>query len=173
MRRSRKNRLGHIGHELNLVPYLDIMVNLVLFMLVTITSFLSFTILNASIPQIAPDSAQVEEKMKKEELLLVVRVTADGYRVDPSVQGGAAIAKKSLPKKDDAYDTASLHAMMLTLKDRFKDEEKVLIIAEPTIEYETIIKTMDAVREFKVPPEVMEKDPTAGLLFPEVTLSIL
>jgi biopolymer transport protein ExbD len=53
MRRGRRHHRGVVGQELNLVPYLDIMVNLVLFMLVTITSFLSFTILNASIPQIA------------------------------------------------------------------------------------------------------------------------
>jgi biopolymer transport protein TolR len=165
MRRGRRNRLAHVGHELNLVPYLDIMVNLVLFMLVTITSFLSFTILNASIPQIAPDSAQVEEKMKKEELLLVVRVLKEGYRVDPSVQGGAAIEKKTLPKKDEkTYDVAALREIMVALKTRFKEENKVLIVADPMINYEAIIQTMDSVRESK---------PGEEDLFPEVTLSIL
>ncbi|MEZ4845434.1 MAG: biopolymer transporter ExbD [Bdellovibrionota bacterium] len=164
MRRGRRHRLGHVGQELNLVPYLDIMVNLVLFMLVTITSFLSFTILNASIPQIAPDSAQVEEKMKKEELLLVVRVLKDGYRVDPSVQGGAAIEKRTLPKKEDKYDVESLREFMVGLKNRFKDENKVLIVADPNINYESIIVTMDSVRE---------TEPALENLFPEVTLSIL
>lgn len=165
MRRGRKNRLAHVGQELNLVPYLDIMVNLVLFMLVTITSFLSFTILNASIPQIAPDSAQVEEKMKKEELLLVIRVLKEGYRVDPSVQGGAPIEKKTLPKKDEkTYDVTALREMMVALKSRFKEENKVLIVADPLVNYETIIQTMDSVRETK---------PGEEDLFAEVTLSIL
>lgn len=146
------------------MPYLDIMVNLVLFMLVTITSFLSFTILNASIPQLAPDSAQVIEKMNKEELLLVVRVLDSGYRVDPSVQGGAAIPKQIFPKKDGNYDRQSLQSFIITLKDRFKDEQKVLIVAEPAISYESIIQTMDSVRE---------TEPSVENLFPEVTLSIL
>lgn len=164
MARSRKHKLGYAVQELNLVPYLDIMVNLVLFMLVTITSFLSFTILNASIPQIAPDSAQVIEKQKKEELLLVVRVLSTGYRVDPSVQGGAAIEKQTFPKKDGNYDRESLKNMMITLKARFKDEQKVLIVAEPAVAYDTIISTMDSVRE---------TEPSMEDLFPEVTLSIL
>ncbi len=133
-------------------------------MLVTITSFLSFTILNASIPQLAPDSAQVIEKMNKEELLLVVRVLDSGYRVDPSVQGGAAIPKQTFPKIDGNYDRQSLQSFIVTLKDRFKDEEKVLIVAEPSISYENIIQTMDSVRE---------TEPSAENLFPEVTLSIL
>lgn len=140
------------------------MVNLVLFMLVTITSFLSFTILNASIPQLAPDSAQVIEKEKKEELLLVVRVLSTGYRVDPSVQGGAPIEKQSFPKKGDVYDRDGLKNMMVTLKARFKDEQKVLIVAEPAINYDTIISTMDSVRETQ---------PSMEDLFPDVTLSIL
>lgn len=165
MRRGHRHRLEAAGQELNLVPYLDIMVNLVLFMLVTITSFLSFTILNASIPQLAPDQAQAEDKLKKEELLLVVRVLKDGYRVDPSVQGGAPIAKRTFPMKEGKYDAESLRNMMIELKQRFKDENKVLIVAEPTINYESIIITMDSVRE---------TDPNSPEdLFPEVTLSIL
>lgn len=164
MRRGHRHRLAAAGQELNLVPYLDIMVNLVLFMLVTITSFLSFTILNASIPELAPDSAQAEEKLKKEELMLVIRVLKDGYRVDPSVQGGAPIEKKMFPLKEGKYDGDSLHAMMIELKQRFKDEEKVLIVADPTVNYETIIKTMDSTRE---------TGPDLADLFPEVTLSIL
>jgi biopolymer transport protein TolR len=164
MRRGRRHHRGVVGQELNLVPYLDIMVNLVLFMLVTITSFLSFTILNASIPQIAPDAAQVIEQQKKEELLLVVRVMKDKYRIDPSVQGGAAIAKRELPVKDGNYDVESLRQFMTELKARFKDEDKVLIVAEPSINYETIIKTMDSVRE---------TEPSLEDLFPVVTLSIL
>ena len=164
MRRGRRHHRGVVGQELNVVPYLDIMVNLVLFMLVTITSFLSFTILNASIPQIAPDSAQVMEEQKKEELMLVVRVLKDHYRVDPSVQGGAPIAKRELPFKDGKYDVEALHQFMMELKSRFKDEDKVLIVAEPSVNYETIIQTMDSVRETA---------PSLEDLFPVVTLSIL
>jgi len=98
-RRGHREALEQIGQELNLVPYLDIMMNLVLFMLVTITSFLSFTMLTASIPQLAPDAGKAQAKMKKAELLLMVRVTKNGYSIDPNVQGGKSISRKRVPKK--------------------------------------------------------------------------
>lgn len=164
MARSRKSNFAAAIQELNLVPYLDIMVNLVLFMLVTITSFLSFTILNASIPQIATDAAQAEQKLSKEELMLVVRVMESGYRVDPSVQGGKAIDRQTYSKREGKHDYENLKKFMVSLKDRFKEEQKVLIVAEPSIPYDTIIQTMDAVRE---------TEPGVEDLFPEVTLSIL
>ncbi|HLG20931.1 MAG TPA: biopolymer transporter ExbD [Bdellovibrionota bacterium] len=162
--RARRSSLAEIGQELNLIPYLDIMVNLVLFMLVTITSFLSFTMLNASIPQLAPNAAQAAAQMKKEQLLLMVRVTKEGFQVDPNVQGGAAVPQKAIARKGEAYDFQGLTAMATELKKRFTEETRVLIIAEPRIIYDDIIHTMDAIRE---------SEAGAGNLFPDVTLSIL
>ncbi len=154
------------GQELNIVPYLDIMVNLVMFMLFTITSFSAFTILNASIPQLAPDSGKAAEAMKKAQLLLMVRVTKTGFDIDPSVQGGPAIKRSSVPKKGDQYDFEGLQAVAKDLKSKFPDESRVLIIAAPTVIYDDIIKSMDALRETQPPG----KEPN---LFPDVTLSIL
>jgi biopolymer transport protein ExbD len=162
--KGRRSELTDIGHDLNLIPYLDIMVNLVLFMLVTITSFLSFTMLNASIPQLAPNAAQAAAQMKKAQLLLMVRVTRAGYQIDPNVQGGASIQRREIAKKSDAYDFQMLTTVVADLKQKFADETRVLIIAEPRVIYDDIIHTMDALRENEVG--------TANL-FPDVTLSIL
>lgn len=163
-RRGHRGNLEQIGQELNLVPYLDIMVNLVLFMLITITSFLSFTILNASIPQLAPDSGKAVAQMKKKELLLMVRVTKRGFIVDPNVQGGKSLRRSTITKKDGAFDFVTLKNLAQNLKSQFPQETRVLIVAQPSVIYEDIIHTMDAVREV----EAGEED-----LFPDVTLSIL
>ncbi len=162
--RGHRDNLEQQGHELNLVPYLDIMVNLVLFMLVNITSFLSFTILNASIPQLAPDAASVETQMKKEELLLMVRVTGRGFTVDPNVQGGASAPRSEFPKKGNSYDFESLKNAVIGLKGRFPNETRVMIVAEALVVYNDIIHTMDALRE---------KEAGMEDLFPDVTLSVL
>jgi biopolymer transport protein ExbD len=140
------------------------MVNLVLFMLVTITSFLSFTMLNATIPQLAPDSGEAVKTMKKEELLLMVRVTKDGYGVDPNVQGGKALPRQNVGKENGQFNFAALRNIAVNLKGGFPGESRVLIIAEPSVIYDDIIKTMDALRE---------KEDGKEDLFPDVTLSIL
>lgn len=165
--RRRSAELEEAGHELNLIPYMDIMVNLVLFMLYSITSFLSFTVLNASIPQIAPDSGQAAAQMQKKSLLLMVRVTSDGFVVDPSIQGGPQIPRSQIPKNGKDFNYPELHQQIVSIKNQFPDETKVLLIAEGSIIYQDIIKSMDTLRDDKVEG----KEPK--LLFPDVTLSIL
>lgn len=166
MARGRGNRaaLEEVGQDLNLIPYMDIMVNLVLFLLITITSFLSFTILNASIPQLAPNAASVAVKNQKAQLLLMVRVTRKGFRVDPNVQGARSIKTSSIRKVNKEFDFESLRIVVEKLKKKFPKETRVLIVAERNTIYDDIIKTMDAVREVKAGDED---------LFPDVTLSIL
>jgi biopolymer transport protein TolR len=163
-RSGHRENLAEVGQEINLIPYLDMMTMLVMFMLVTITSFLSFTILNASIPQLTPDTAAAQAQMKAEQLLLMVRVTKTGYMVDPNVQGGASIPRQEIPKKEANFDFTLLKNLATQLKARFPGETRVLIMSEPTTAYNDIIGTMDALRE---------RNPGAQDLFPDVTLSIL
>jgi biopolymer transport protein ExbD len=163
-RSGHRENLAEVGQEINLIPYLDMMTMLVMFMLVTITSFLSFTVLNASIPQLAPDAGQAAQQMKTEQLLLMVRVTKTGYLVDPNVQGGGAIPRQEILKKEKEFDFTVLKEFAANLKARFPGESRVLIISEPAVVYDDIIRTMDALRE---------KQPGSEDLFPDVTLSIL
>jgi len=97
--RGHRAALEEIGTELNLVPYLDMMTVLVLFLMLTITSFLSYTMLDASIPTIATESEKVIKEKPKEKLLLMVRITGAGFLVDPNVEGGAAIKQVAISKK--------------------------------------------------------------------------
>jgi biopolymer transport protein TolR len=167
MARGRGHRAGleAIGTELNLVPYLDMMTVLVLFLLVTITSFLSFTMLNASIPQLSTEGPpQPPAATKKAQLLLMVRVTKAGFVLDPNVQGGQAVKQAAIGKlPDGGFNFGELTNGLSAIKAKFNDETRVLLIAEPNIIYDDIVHTMDAVRE---------RTAGAGDLFPDVTLSI-
>ena len=148
--------------ELNIVPYLDIMVNLTMFMLVSMTSVIQFGILNVAAPSTGPQSSvQANPDPKKKELLLTVAISTKGFFVAGSggVLGGApADPKAPAPNPKDApptipllangkYDYASLTRKMVDVKNSFPEESKVILMADTTVQYETLVQTMDAIRE--------------------------
>ena len=61
-RRKLKPREEEEAGELNIVPYLDILMNLILFMLLSITGLASFGILNVSAPSYGGPSAGVQQE---------------------------------------------------------------------------------------------------------------
>ena len=63
------------------------------------------------------------------------------------------------------YDVERLSTMLITIKDQFPEENKVIIAAEPDIEFEALTDVMDSTRDVKLEGE--ERRP----LFPEVVLS--
>src|SRR5262245_59019669 len=133
--RGHRENLEEQVRDLNLIPYLDVMVNLVLFTLVTITSILSVTILTASIPQIAPDSGEAKKQLQKAQLLLMIRVMEKQLIIDPNVQGGPSPGRSVLQKKPEGFDFVMLKDQVGRLKKQFPEETRVLIIAEPKIVY--------------------------------------
>lgn len=154
------------GQELNLIPYLDVMVNLVLFMLMNITSFLAFTVLNASIPQLSADPEQARQELaQKASMLLMLRVKEDGFTLDPNIQGGKSLPRIEVPKISKQFDFVSLRDQSKKLKAQFPEETRVLIMAEPKVKYDDIVKTMDAVRDRETDGDQK--------LFPDITLSAL
>src|SRR6478735_5841062 len=78
--------------ELNIVPYLDIMVNLIMFMLVSMTGVIQFGILNVAAPSYGPAPVTAASNdPKKKDLLLTVAISTKGFFVAGSggVLGGA------------------------------------------------------------------------------------
>ena len=74
---KRKLRIrGHQeGGELNIVPYLDILMNLIMFMLLSITGLAAFGILNVNAPNYGGPTTQVTEEGDKPKLLLTVLIS--------------------------------------------------------------------------------------------------
>ena len=63
------------------------------------------------------------------------------------------------------YDTTQLARKVLEIKDAFPEERRIVIQAEPDVEYEAVIDVMDATRD------VMDKGGEIRTLFDEVVLS--
>ena len=144
--------------ELNIVPYLDIMVNLTMFMLVSMTSVIQFGILDVAAPSYGPPPvAQQQAAAKKADLLLTVAISTKGFFVAGSggVLGAAKDAKadpKNAPptiplKADGKYDYGTLTRKMVDIKNGFPDETKVILMADQAVSYEVLVATMDAIRE--------------------------
>lgn len=49
------------------------------------------------------------------------------------------------------YDTAALARKVIDIKDSFPEERRLVIVAEPDIEYESVIDVMDATRDTQAP----------------------
>jgi biopolymer transport protein TolR len=174
-RRKTRPREPDEAGELNIVPYLDIMMNLIMFMLLSMTGLAVFGILNVNAPNYGGPSAGMGENPDQPKLLLSVGVAKDGYYIagagavlgqetpggDPvaGAQGGPTIPKKS----DGTYDTAALTAKMVQIKAAFPSETKVIVGAEADTPYENLIDAMDAIRE--------TSGPERKILFSDVTLA--
>jgi biopolymer transport protein TolR len=162
------------GGELNLVPYLDILMNLIMFMLLSITGLSAFGILNVNAPNYGGPTTQVTEEGDKPKLLLTVLISKKGFYVaatggvvgQQQAQPNPAEAAPSIPKKGDGnYDYTALTESMVNVKKEFPSESKVIVGAEGEIPYEVLVQTMDAIRE------TPGKD--RKLLFTDVTLGAM
>jgi biopolymer transport protein ExbD len=136
--------------ELNIVPYLDILMNLIIFMLLSMAGLATFGMVNVSAEEKSAPGVQPPA------FTLTVAVAKTGFHV-ATAQGEVAIARKA----DGGFDFEALTTQLQELKARFPQERKVIISAESDIDYATLVATLDATRE----TAARER------LFPEVTLA--
>lgn len=143
------------GGELNIVPFLDIITNVLMFVLATVT--VTFT---ATIDTFPPKAGGAPVRPDTHPTLgLTVLLVKDGFSVKahggnvaPGCQetGSGLAVGKTADGRD--YDFAALKKCVTHLKKEFvsanpdSDETTVTISANPNIPYQAVISTMDAVR---------------------------
>jgi biopolymer transport protein ExbD len=135
------------GGELNVVPFLDIITNVLMFVLATVAVTFTATIESAPPrPGIRPPSQQ--------SLGLTVLVVPEGFSLKAkggNVAPGCADTGGGLavPKRGPDYDYDALKACAVRLKGSspiFADEGDVTISANPQVPYDVVIATLDAMR---------------------------
>jgi hypothetical protein len=77
----------------------------------------------------------------------------------------AAGPLKQLPLSGGQYDLQGLADFMSEIKDREPDEDKVALLFEPGIAYDTLVQVMDAVRTQPSRPGHPARD-----LFPQISV---
>src|SRR5262249_49491902 len=141
---------------LNIVPYLDILMNLIIFLLASMQSIVSLSYINATAPSYGDASQNAgQNEDKKEKLNLTVAITEKGFYVAGT--GGVLANEQSpegaggptVPVKAGQYDFPALTTLLAKVKQSFPDETRVILTPESRIKYDVVIHTMDAMRQDK------------------------
>ena len=168
-RRSTVHELdpSEMAGELNIVPFLDIVVNLIMFLLATSEAVLAIVQIEAELPQFGRGGSTTGPKEPSLNLNVTLTdsgiiVTGSGGKLAPGCADVASGRVVTVPKKNGAYDWPGLTQCVAKIKavPQFSDEQDVIIGADPMVQYEHVVAAMDAVRG----------DGTQSL-FPKVLLS--
>lgn len=136
--------------ELDMTTFLNLMVVLVPFLLITAV-FSRITIVELSLPSSNSGGAQQEPSFRLE-----VMVRQEGLEL---TNGTEVIA--TIPKVEDDYDLATLSDYLISLKRDYPDEDNASVLLEPDIPYDYLIQVMDVVRSVELPLEDVPDEPDA------------
>jgi biopolymer transport protein ExbD len=166
MRKMREDAEGEEmeNGELNLVPYLDIVTNVIMFLMMTTTFAAALGSINVSSPTILPPGPVPTTQKVERHLDLTLQISDQGYTIATTdgVLGAGGVPGKipTIPKRGAEFDNAELVRQMRQIKDQEPDETKVIINADPMIPYEQVVGAMDSIRQDR-----------GAALFPDVALS--
>lgn len=146
--------------EINLVPYMDIVTNIIIFLLASVVNQVPLGTVNVSSPTFGGGGGEAEEE--KPALNLTVTVGSSGFTLAGS--GGVMPAIPKTPTGD--YDYAALTAKLTDIKKEFADETKATFNADANTPYDIVVKTLDAMRTYQDENEKREKE-----LFPDVVFA--
>jgi len=138
-RKRRYRRTDKETPEMDITTFLNLMVVLVPFLLITAV-FSRVTILELNLPTSSGSSAPTKIKLNIE-----VIVRESGLEIG---NGRRVIAR--FPKVDDEYDFEELSKHLLEIKKNYPDKTDATVLMEPDIEYELLVHVMDAVRTAEV-----------------------
>ncbi len=134
-RRHHYRRRTKDAHELDVTTFLNLMVVLVPFLLITAV-FSRLAIVELNLPSSSGGSVTTERGFRPE---VIVRET------QIEVGNGAAIVA-TIPNVDNEYDFAALSDYMIALKDQYPEQNAASVLVESQIPYDYLIQAMDVVR---------------------------
>lgn len=157
---------SELAGELNIIPFLDIVVNLIMFLLATSEAVLLIAQIEAQLPQLGRGRSTGGPKEPKLNLNVTITddgviVTGSGGKLAPGCKDTAQGRVVTVPKKDFMreaepgskqkkkvrdHDWDGLTDCAANIKTTFPDEEEVIIGADPMVIYEHVVYAMDALR---------------------------
>lgn len=158
-RRHHYKRLAKEAPELNITAFLNLMVVLVPFLLITAV-FSRIVILELNLPTGAGDASMID----KPKLTIEVIVREKGLEI-----GNGKTILLRFPKVNDEYDVKTLSEYLLKIKSQYIDKTDATVLMEADIEYKNLVTIMDAVRVAEIVqgdnPESQEIE-----LFPNISI---
>jgi len=157
--RARVRRAHREAPELNITAFLNLMVVLIPFLLLSAV-FSQLSILELNLP---PDAQSQANKDQKKVRNFEVIVRKDKLVIADTIGGVLKVIKNTAGK----HDFAGLSEYLIKIKMRFPEKKNISILLEPDTEYELLVKAMDTVREVDVveAASVVKKE-----LFPQIAI---
>jgi biopolymer transport protein ExbD len=166
--------------ELNITTFLNLMVVLVPFLLITAV-FSRITIMELSLP-----TGEGSNDKNKQQLSVEVIVRQKGLEIG---NGKQVLARFPLLKEEDLgedsfddegnlditqlYDLKLLSDYLVKIKGKYPDKTDAVVLMEPDIEYRVLIRVMDSVRSTFVKQESEDGTPDVlqqVVLFPDISI---
>jgi biopolymer transport protein TolR len=119
--------------ELNVVPFLDIVTNLLLFLLATVGAVLVVAELDAHLRGTRPGLSTAPPVTVSVTLVRSGIVVADATR------------HFTIPRRDGGYDFEALNVAMAEVHAAV-DDDRAILSADPDVEYADVVRAMDAMR---------------------------
>lgn len=141
--------------ELNLVPYMDIVTNIIIFLLASVVTQQPLGNINTSAPTVGGGGGGAAEQEKP--LNLTVTAANKGFIIAAS--GGQLPLIPMLPGGKLDYKT--LTEKLMEIKKANPGETKATFGADATVPYSVVVETLDAMREGS----------DSKILFPDVIFS--
>jgi len=156
------------GGELNIIPFLDIITNVLMFVLATISVTFT-TMIDSEPPHAGGTSSRAPTKPTLSLNIIVVDkgfiVSAFGQRIGEGCTGPGSGLAVGLKGGTTDYDYSSLTSCAKRLKNQVPeaaDETAATLTANANIPYQVIIATVDAIR----------KSDDGQVLFPDINFGV-
>ena len=139
--RTRRRHHAKEATELNITAFMNLMVILVPFLLVTAV-FSRMTVIELNLPEKNAQTQQ-QEKIKLEPELVVRQSSFD-------VQDRRLGLIKRFERSEASTDWNAFSELLVEIKSRFPEEQNITLLLERDIEYQTLVQVMDRVRSADV-----------------------
>jgi biopolymer transport protein TolR len=171
--------------ELNLTPIMNLITILIPFLVMS-AQFVQLAVIDSTLPAIGPPQP-TEEEPDKPPLNLSLALTSAGITIlgaDAVLHpGGAPVAEgegrpPTIPcpggrcERANEYGWAALTTELEKIKDEYPDEANVILVPDGNVEYEVLVRAMDASRDNRYKSQLAkQKGGEARELFPYVVIA--
>ena len=158
MRSRRGSRRNRETAELNITAFMNLMVILVPFLLITAV-FSRLAVLELNLPGSSTEPANPQE------LVFQLEVIVREGRIEVGDRNVGALG--IYPNTGDGYDYEALSAKLSEIKRRYPQKTDAAILLESDIPYDTLVQVMDRVR---VEEKIEDQRIVRNDLFPDISI---
>lgn len=149
---SKRQRNGNDHETLNLVPMVDSLFNVIFFLIIT-TTFFSIYEIKSPIPLVSTDENDIKNKLN-----LLLELNKNEIVLSDAVNGNT-LKKFSIDDNNVSESLENLHQHLVQLKKTAPNENTIILNPNSDIDYDFIVKTMDAIRDlYKTDETIYFKD---------------